>query len=274
MAQGGEFAFVLYAAAASAGLLAAPENAFFTAVVIVSMALTPLLVLAMDRLLPQESPSLDGVEAAEGLRGTVLIIGFGRFGQVASQALLARGVDVTIIDRDVEMIRSAAQFGFKVYYGDGCRLDVLRAAGAFRARAIAVCVDDRKAANRAVELLKVECPLVRVLVRAYDREHALELIHAGVDLQVRETFESALAFGELALRELGVAPEEAAQVAAEVRRRDAERVALELAGGLAAGRDLLLGNVPRPTPFTPPRRPAQALSEETAVVTGAEPAPR
>jgi len=272
MAQGGEFAFVLYAAAAAAGLFAAGHNAFFTAVVILSMALTPLLVLAMDRVLPEEAPSLDGVDPADGLRGTVLIIGFGRFGQVMSQALLARGVDVTIIDRDVDMIRSAAEFGFKVYYGDGGRLDVLRASGAFHARAIAVCVDDRAAASRIVELLKVQCPLVRVLVRAYDREHALQLIHAGVDLQIRETFESALAFGEMALCELGMSAEEAAEVAAEVRRRDAERVELEVAGGIQAGRGLLLNNAPRPTPFTPPRRAARALSEETAAVTGAGPA--
>jgi glutathione-regulated potassium-efflux system protein KefB len=272
MAQGGEFAFVLYSAAAAAGVFEAAHDAFFTAVVILSMALTPLLVLVMDRVLPEETPSLDGVDAADGLRGTVLIIGFGRFGQVTSQALLARGVDVTIIDRDVEMIRSAADFGFKVYYGDGGRLDVLRASGAFHARAIAVCVDDRAAANRIVELLQEQCPLVRVLVRAFDREHALELFHAGVDRQVRETFESALVFGEMALVELGMAPDEAAKVKDEVRRRDAERVQLELAGGLAAGRDMLLHNVPKPTPFTPPRHPARALSEETATVTGAKPA--
>ncbi|HSJ98633.1 MAG TPA: cation:proton antiporter, partial [Myxococcota bacterium] len=274
MAQGGEFAFVLYLSAASAGLLAASHHAFFTAVVILSMALTPLAVLALGRLLPAEAPSLDGIDPADGLHGAVLIIGFGRFGQVVSQSLLARGVDVTIIDRDVDMIRSAAGFGFQVYYGDGCRLDVLRASGAFRARAIAVCVDDRAAANRVVEVLKVQCPLVKLLVRAYDREHALQLIHAGVDLQVRETFESAIAFGEAALVALGATPEEAAETAAEVRRRDAERVELELAGGgLQAGAGLLLRNAPKPTPFTPPRRPARALSGETASVTGADPAP-
>jgi glutathione-regulated potassium-efflux system protein KefB len=273
MAQGGEFAFVLYAAAAAAGIFEPSHNAFFSAVVILSMALTPLVVLGMDRLLPEETASMDGIDAADELRGSVLIIGFGRFGQVASQSLLARGIDVTIIDRDVDMIRSAADFGFKVYYGDGGRLDVLRASGAFRARAIAICVDDPDCANRIVEVLKVECPLVRVLVRAYDREHALQLIHAGVDLQVRETFESAVRFGELALRTLGVAEEDAAEIAAEVRRRDAERVELELAGGLQAGKGLLLGNAPKPTPFTPPRRTGRAGNEETAAATGVAAAP-
>jgi glutathione-regulated potassium-efflux system protein KefB len=91
-------------------------------------------------------------------------------------------------------------------------------------------------------------------VRAYDREHALKLVEEGVDHYVRETFESAMAFGEMALRELGVPPEEAAEIAADIRRRDAERLTLEMSGGLLAGADLLHGNVPRPTPFTTPKR--------------------
>src|SRR5690606_19373200 len=210
MAQGGEFAFVLYGAAAAAGLFEPAHNAFFTAVVILSMALTPVAVLGLRWWLPPEAPSLDGVDEADGLHGTVLIIGFGRFGQVVSQSLLARGFDVTIIDRDVEMIRSAATFRFNVYYGDGRRPDVLRASAAFSARAIAGCVDDPDAADRILELLRAQCPQVTVLVRAYDREHALALLHEGVELHVRETFESAMRFGEMALRALGVPAEEAA----------------------------------------------------------------
>ena len=135
---------------------------------------------------------------------------------------------MSIIDIDTEMIRSAAEFGFKVYYGDGCRLDMLRAAGAGEAKAILVCVDDRAAADRAVALVKAEFPLAKLLVRSYDREHALKLVEAGVDVQVRETFELALKFGETALRELGVPAEEAAETAEDIRRRDAERFALEI----------------------------------------------
>ena len=191
------------------------------------MALTPLGVFALRWLLPAEKQSMDGVEAADDLHGSALIIGFGRFGQVASQYLLARGIDVSIIDIDTEMIRSAAEFGFKVYYGDGCRLDMLRAAGAGEAKAILVCVDKRDAADRAVEIVKAEFPLAKLLVRSYDREHALKLVEAGVDVQIRETFESAMKFGETALRELGVPAEEAAETAEDIRRRDAERFALE-----------------------------------------------
>ncbi len=105
------------------------------------------------------------------------------------------------------------------------------------------------------------------LVRSYDREHSLKLIGAGVDYQVRETFDSAMAFGEAALLQLGVPEAEAAGIAAEVRRRDAERLELEIAGGLAAGAALIRGNAPKPTPYTTPKRAAKALSEETAAVT-------
>src|SRR5690606_17029022 len=116
MAQGGEFAFVLFAAAANAGSIDAEIGANLPAGVVLSMVLTPLVEIALRRLLPKAKPSLDGVEEVAGQSGSVLIIGFGRFGQVMSQSLLARDVDVTIIDTDIEMIQSAAEFGFKVYY--------------------------------------------------------------------------------------------------------------------------------------------------------------
>ncbi len=266
MAQGGEFAFVLFAAAASAGVIGAEVSANLTAVVVLSMVLTPLVEIAVRRLLPKAKPSLDGVEEVAGQSGSVLIIGFGRFGQVMSQALLARDVDVTIIDTDIEMIQSAAEFGFKVYYGDGTRLDVLHASGAGSARAIAVCIDDRHAANRIVELARTAFPHAKLLVRSFDREHSLALVAAGVDFQIRETFESAVQFGEAVSREIGVDEAEAARISAEVRRLDAERFELELAAGgdLRAGRGLLRGNAPRPTPFTPPKREARPLNEAAA----------
>jgi glutathione-regulated potassium-efflux system protein KefB len=266
MAQGGEFAFVLFSAAAAAEVIDATVNANLTAIVVLSMALTPLATLALRLLSPKVGPSMIDVETAHDLQGSVLIIGFGRFGQVASQSLLARGFDIAIIDTDTDMIRSAAEFGFKIYYGDGCRLDVLHASGADRARLIAVCVDDRAAANRIVELARHEFPQAKLLVRAFDREHAVELVGHGVDGLVRETFESAMTFGEAALRELGVDADEAASISAEVRRRDSERFELDVAGGLSAGAHMMLGNTPKPTPFTTPTRRSQPLSEETAKV--------
>jgi len=271
MAQGGEFAFVLYSAAAAVGLLDARTNANLTAIVVLSMVLTPLVVLAVRRVMPRAAaPSMDGVEAANGLEGSVLVIGFGRFGQVSSQALLARGVDVTIIDNDIEMITTAADFGFKVYYGDGGRLDVLHASGAGKARAIAVCVDDRAAATHIAELVRGSFPQAALLVRSYDRGHSLDLVRIGVDFQVRETFESALRFGAAALRELGVDEDEAAMVMDEVRRLDAERFALETAAGnAAAGASLLHTNTGagrmRQTPLLRPKAEGQVLNPDDAL---------
>jgi glutathione-regulated potassium-efflux system protein KefB len=268
-AQGGEFAFVLYSAAATAGIITAGHNASFTAIVILSMALTPLTMLGLKWVLPRAEQSFDGVDRADGLQGSVLLVGFGRFGQVVSHSLLARGLDVSIIDTDTEMIRSAADFGFKVYYGDGTRLDVLQTSGAGSAKAIIVCVDKRDAATRIARLVKAEFPLAKLLVRSFDREHALTLVEIGVDVQVRETFDSAMTMGEAALVELGVPPEEVAEVIEDVRRRDTERFKLEQVGGVMAGIDLLRGNMPRvkQKPLTTPKRPGRALSEETAAAT-------
>jgi len=272
MAQGGEFAFVLYSAAAGAGLLGEQLHALLSAAVILSMALTPVAVFALRRLQPKGmAPDMRGVQpvaeigrTSEELAGTALIIGFGRFGQIASQALLARGIEVTIIENDTDMIRSAAQFGFHAYYGDGTRMDVLHASGAAHVRALLVCVDDAAATTRIVELAKKEFPLTPVLARAYDRQHAIELIHQGVDFQLRETFESAMRFSIEALRRIGVPEDDVAEICEDIRRRDAERLQLQVAGGIAQGRDLMHSNRWTATPLTKPQRSGQPLNEEAA----------
>jgi len=270
-AQGGEFAFVLYGAALTAGVFDARIGAAMTAIVILSMMLTPVTSLLLARFMPEATLSPDGVEgvdAARDLRERVLIIGFGRFAQVVSQPLLARDVDVSIIDNDVEMIQAAARFGFKVYFGDGGRLDVLHASGAGEAETILVCVDRPETADRIVELVKSEFPLTKLFVRAYDRGHSIRLIRAGVEYQVRETFESALAFAEHVLADLGFNGEEIADTLEDVRRRDAERLTLQLAGDITAGRNLMRGNAvtPQPAPYVKPRREGVALNEEAAEV--------
>lgn len=268
MAQGGEFAFVLYAAAASAGIVAANTNAILTATIILSMALTPLAVVALRWAMPaapeQNMEGVEDVMAGDAHTGGVLVIGFGRFGQIASQSLLARGMDVVIIENDTDMIRAAARFGFKVFYGDGTRLDVLHASGAKHAKAILVCVDKKEVTSHIVELLKHECPLTPVLARAYDRQHAIELMRHGVDFQLRETLESALAFGAAALRTFGVDEDGIAEVTADIRRRDAERLQLQMAGDISSGVDLMHGNRWTPTPLTKPQREGQALNDEAA----------
>jgi glutathione-regulated potassium-efflux system protein KefB len=270
MAQGGEFAFVLYSSAAAVGLIDASANAMLTAIIIISMVLTPLVIVALRTLTPRGEQSLEGVDVADGLTGSVLMIGFGRFGQIVSQPLLLRGIDVSIIDNDVEMIQAASTFGFKVYYGDGTRLDILHAAGAGSARAVLVCVDKADAAVRITELVKAEFPQALVLARAFDRGTSLQLVHAGVDYQLRETFESALVFGGSALEALGVDPDQVADVVEDVRRRDEARFELQLAGNIQDGRLYFKGNIgtPVPAPVAPPRHPGRALSEETAGVLG------
>jgi glutathione-regulated potassium-efflux system protein KefB len=270
MAQGGEFAFVLYSSAAAVGIIDAEANAVLTAIIIISMVLTPLAIIGLRYLTPRDEQSLEGVDMADGLTGSVLIIGFGRFGQIASQPLLLRGVDVSIIDNDVEMIQAAADFGFKVYYGDGTRLDILHAAGLGHARAVLICVDKAETAIRIAELVKAEFPLVTVMARAFDRGTALQLIHAGVDYQMRETFESALAFGGSTLEALGTDPQDVADVIEDVRQRDAARLEMQITGDIRDGRNFMKGNIatPVPAPVTQPRRAGQALNEETAGVLG------
>lgn len=255
--QGGEFAFVLYSAAYAAGIFDARVNAVVSATVILSMAVTPLLVIALDRFLPPEETSLDGVDIADGLTGRTLIIGFGRFGQVASQSLLARGFSVSIIEIDVELIKAASEFGFKVHYGDGTRPEILHASGADRAEAILICVENRATADKIVQLAKEQFPHAKLFVRAFDRGHALDLIRAGVDFQIRETFESALAFGTAALLQMGVPEEEANEIAEDVRRRDEERLDIQVASDINAGNDLIRGNAPTPAPLTKPKTPGK-----------------
>jgi len=242
MAQGGEFAFVLYGTATSVGIFSGEINAIFTAIVIVSMVLTPFTMIGLRWLVPRAAPSMEGIDAPDGLTGSVLVIGFGRFGQIASQPLLARGHRISIIDTDTEMIRAAGAFGFKVYYGDGTRLDILHAAGAATADAVVIAVNDKAAATRIAELVRGEFPLVKVLARAFDRVHALELIKLGVDFQMRELFESALSLGEQAIIELGASPEEAAEIMESVRLRDRQRLEAQALGDAQSGRDLLLKN--------------------------------
>ena len=275
MGEGGEFAFVLYATAGAAGLIDPRTAAILSAIVILSMALTPLRLFVADRLRPDETldpDTADGVDRAEDLRERVLVIGFGRFAQVVCQPLLARDVDVSIIDMDVEMIQAAGNFGFKVYYGDGSRLDVLRASGAETAETILVCVDKPEIADRIVELVKAEFPLTKLFVRAYDRGHSIRLINAGVEFHIRETFESALAFSEHVLKDLGFSGDEATETIEDVRRRDEERLLLQVTGGLQAGRSLWRNNTstPQPEPYVKPRREARALNEDAAEVMVAE----
>jgi monovalent cation:proton antiporter-2 (CPA2) family protein len=272
LAPAGEFAFVLLPLGPGYALLAPATAQFLTALSALTMFVGPLAAKGLDSALsrlrpPQPEPELD---ALEGASGTVIVIGFGRFGQIVNQLLLAEGIDVTVIDKDVDRIRSAARFGFRVYYGDGTRLDVLRAAGAARAALVCVCVDDREAALKIVEILHHEFPQAHTYVRAYDRNHAIDLMNLGVDYQLRETVESALVFGRAVLEELGVDPIKAHDIVDDVRRRDIARLVMQKAEGYMSGADLLHGAHLTPEPLTGPRKRARALTEQTREIIGGD----
>ncbi|KHN67041.1 potassium transporter [Acinetobacter calcoaceticus] len=268
MAQGGEFAFVLFSAALSAQVIDSTIKSNLTAIVVLSMVLTPIVGIVFKRFTQfKANVSLENVNIAEGLSGSVLMIGFGRFGQVTSQLLLARGVDVTIIDNNTDMIQNAEKFGFKIYYGDGCRLDILHASGAATAQAIVVCVDSKETTNRIVELVTHEFPLAKLLVRSYDREHSLHLVKQKVDFMIRETFESAIKFGGVILQELGVDEDEVERITEEIRDLDNERFETEIAADdVNAGVGMQYTHThPRPTaPLIRPKREGQILNKEDA----------
>jgi len=184
-AQGGEFAFVLYATALSAGILDTEIAAGMTAIVILSMALTPLLVMAVERLTPPEKASMDGIEEASDLHGRVLFVGFGRFAQVVCAAPAGqrdRCFDHRDRRRDDPGRRHVR---FRDLYGDGTRLDVLRVMAPAHAEAILVCVEKAEVADKIVELCQSEFPHAKLFVRAFDRGHALRLINAGVEYQLQ-----------------------------------------------------------------------------------------
>lgn len=266
MAQGGEFAFVLFSAALSAQVIDSTVKSNLTAIVVLSMVLTPIVGIIFKRFTQaKEKVSLENINIADGLSGSVLMIGFGRFGQVTSQLLLARGVDVTIIDNNTDMIRNAEKFGFKIYYGDGCRLDILHASGAATAQAIVVCVDSKDTTNRIVELVTHEFPLAKLLVRSYDREHSLHLVKQKVDFMIRETFESAIKFGGVILQELGVDEDEVKRITEEIRDLDNERFETEIAADdVNAGVGMQYTHThPRPTaPLIRPKREGQILNKD------------
>ncbi len=268
----GEFAFVLFPLGVELGLMSNGNSAILSAIAALTMMIGPVAALGLERLqttyeakhAAQDVPE----ESFDDADGKVIVIGNGRFGQMVNQTLIAAGFGVTVIDKDVEIIKTAAKFGRRVYYGDGVRLDVLRAAGADTAEIICVCIDDKEAALRIVEIVKANFPLAQVFARSYDRIHAIELINRKADYFIRETMESALAFGGAVLQELGLSPERATDVIEDLRRRDFARLMKQQAEGIMAGADLLNAPAPRlkPEPLTQPKGKAKALTQETQML--------
>jgi len=222
LAQGGEFAFVLFGFASAAGAMETEIVQLLTLVVALSMALTPLLVVLHtyfieSRFVLKTEQKTDEISDDQN---DVIIIGFGRFGQVIARLLLASRITPTLIDHNPDQIERTARFGYKSYYGDALRLDVLHSAGAANAKIIILSIDDKDTVNQAVKLIKSEFPQAKIMVRAYDRGHAMELIDDHIFEFARETFYSALYLGEQALITLGFSPEAAAHRANTLREID------------------------------------------------------
>ncbi len=259
--QGGEFGFVLFStASASGGLFSASTASMLIAIVTLSMALTPLGSALSKRLLSGDThEELD--EDFEGAGSDVLMIGFSRFGQIAAQILLAGGRDVTVIDFSADRIRQASNFGFRIYFGDGTRKDVLRSAGIDHAKVVVVSTHQREVTDKIVELVQTDYPHASIFVRSYDRIHSIELRNKGVDYELRETLESGLLFGRRTLEALGVSEADAYEIGEDIRKRDEQRLVLQASEGLQAGSDMLYSRPVKPEPLVKPKRAADIFSD-------------
>ena len=220
LALGGEFAFVVFAEALKAGLLDAAAARPLVAIVGVSMALTPLLLLAMARLLSAHPTREARVTTPiPDEHPTVLIAGFGRFGQVVARLLAAQRIGFIAIEHSPEQVEFMRRFGVHVFYGDPGRAELLRSAGAAQVKVFVIAIDDVEANMRAVRVVRRLYPDAKVFARARNRRHAWELMDLGAHV-VRETFHSSLVMGERVLAALGLEPGVAADTAQRFRAHD------------------------------------------------------
>jgi len=222
IAQGGEFAFVVFGVAGQALLLPGQWDALLTLVVALSMALTPLALLLRDRVALRAGRDRRPPDTIEPEGAPVIIAGFGRFGQIVGRLLFASGVRATVLDHDADQIETLRKFGFRVFYGDATRLDLLRSAGAEQARLLVVAIDDPEASLRLVDLARQHFANLRIVARARNVSHWVELRNRGIESIDRETFEAALRSGRRALEHLGVGPYEARERADRFRRHNIE----------------------------------------------------
>jgi glutathione-regulated potassium-efflux system protein KefB len=221
LALGGEFAFVVFSEADKAGLLDAATRDRLVAIVGISMALTPLLLIAMLRLAGAAGAGRPKrpYDDIEDHHPQVLVAGFGRFGQIVARLLLAQRIPFVAIEHDAEQVDFVRRFGNKIYYGDPARPDLLRAAGAANVRVFVIAVDQVESSLRTVRVIRRHYPDAKVFARARDRRHAWQLMDLGATV-MRETFLSSLEMGRDVLVALGVAPETAAAYAQRFRDHD------------------------------------------------------
>jgi len=225
LVQGDEFAFVLFSFATQTNVLPEQLAGILIAVVALSMLMSPLFMIAYDRVIQPrlitqaEERDADEIDDNEN---AVIIAGFGRFGQIVGRLLLANGYSITVLEHNSAQIELLRRFGWKVFYGDASRIDLLYAAGAAQAKLMVVAIDDSEQILEIVDLTRKYFPHLKILARAVDRRHSYELIRRGVDVIQRETFESALSIGVEALKLLGVRSYTAHRAAQTFRHHDEE----------------------------------------------------
>ncbi|WP_140632489.1 glutathione-regulated potassium-efflux system protein KefC [Methylibium rhizosphaerae] len=227
LAQGGEFAFVVFQQAAGARVFSAEAGSVLIGAVALSMVLTPLLLVVIDRfVIPRyadcDVPAL--AELAEPQDAPVIIAGFGRYGQIIGRLLYANGLKATVLDHDAEQVETVRRFGFTVYYGDATRLDLLRTAGAASARVLVLAIDDMEQSLKVADLARAHFPQLTVVARARNVQHYYALRDRGVAFVERETLDSALASGRSVLEQMGWLPHHARQLAMRFRRHNVEQV--------------------------------------------------
>lgn len=218
MAQGGEFAFVLYAAAANAGVIDATVNANMTAIIVLSMAITPLILILHRRFgaKPAETPEADTIDEQH----PILVVGMGRFGQIVNSMLQMSGHSTTIIDLDPTTVAGLNRYGTKTHFGDASRPELLLTAGIENARLLVIAIDNREQALSIARFAREVNPNIDIVARAYDRLHTFDLYQAGANEIVRETFDAAIRAGKRALERLGMSRDDAEKVGKIFYRHD------------------------------------------------------
>ncbi|MEL1249221.1 cation:proton antiporter [Aurantiacibacter gilvus] len=230
LSQGGEFAFVLHTQAQAALLIEQESASVFGAIVTLSMVATPFLMLATRRIRQEPKGAPEGRQAPEPEGASALVVGYGRFGQGVAQTLMAGGLSVTIIDKKAAQIDLAEEFGSKVYYGDGTRLDLLRQAGAGESQLIMFCQDELPDAE-LIEAVHEHWPDASIYVRGYDRRSIITLASTPAEYVVREVNESAIRMALMALEKIGLSEEEIDRAEELYRRNDHERMGVQIEGG-------------------------------------------
>lgn len=228
LAQGGEFGFVVFQAAQQAGVIDAPTSSLLVAAVALSMLLTPLALVLTDRYLAprlaaQTGPAL--AEIDEPQDAPVIIAGFGRYGQIVGRLLMANGIQPTVLEHDSEQVEAVRRFGWRAFYGDATRLDLLRMAGAGQARVLVIAIDEIERSLALVDLVHQHFPRLAIVARARNVQHWYQLHQRGVTHIERETFDSALMSGRSVLETLGFERHQARNLALRFRRHNLEQLA-------------------------------------------------